>query len=41
MADDKYKSKYILKIGVENNEKVQLYYASEDEGIITNNKIFF
>ncbi|EZA48990.1 Hepatocyte growth factor-like protein, partial [Ooceraea biroi] len=33
-ADDGLKSRYILKIGALDDEKVLLYYQSEDEGII-------
>lgn len=31
-ADDGLKSRYILKIGASDNEKVLLYYQSEEEG---------
>jgi len=31
-ADDGLKSRYILKIGALDNEKVLLYYESEEEG---------
>jgi len=31
-ADNGLKSRYILKIGASDNEKVLLYYESEDEG---------
>ncbi|XP_025262426.1 uncharacterized protein LOC112637275 [Camponotus floridanus] len=33
-ADDGFNSRYILKIGALNNEKVLLYYQSEDKNII-------
>ncbi|XP_076657285.1 uncharacterized protein LOC143361615 [Halictus rubicundus] len=32
-ADDNFKSRYILKIGAQNNEKVLLYYESETEAV--------
>ncbi|XP_076293122.1 uncharacterized protein LOC143215152 [Lasioglossum baleicum] len=35
-ADDNFKSRYILKIGAQNNEKVLLYYESETAGNFSN-----